>query len=253
MELAAFGASLLLCRVRVGDSCAPFGLACMAGAELGGVDPLFAGAGVVVGAFLSGEPLWGVMIAAAAFVLMTRLLKALAGPVSASARMLVFLLCEMAVLPFQMVLTWRSSAYAVLSLALSAAGALLMHRCWGLLRHVRRLVVLQEREQLFLSAFLGLLLLGMADFAVGGVSLPVILLDLYALVLALAKGPEGLGAGIVAAALLAFGLEQGALLLGVTALCALMAALAAPYGRVWAAGTFLLTAAVLAAFLGAEG
>ena len=242
-----------MCRVRVGDSCAPFGLACMAGAELGGVDPLFAGAGVVVGAFLSGEPLWGGMIAAAAFVLMTRLLKALAGPVSASARLLVFLLCEMAVLPFEMVLTWQSGAYAILSLALSAAGALLMRRCWGLLRHIRRLAVLQAQEQLFLSAFFGLLLLGMADFAVGGVSLPVILLDLYVLVLALSKGPEGLGEGILAAALLAFRLEQGALLLGVTALCALTAALAAPYGRIWAAGTFLLTAAVLAAFLGAEG
>ena len=253
MELAAFAGSLLLTRVRVGDSCAPFGLACMAGAELTGVDPLFAGAGVVVGAFLSGEPLWGVMIAAAAFVLLVRLLKVMADDVSPSARMLVFLLCEMAVLPFQMVLTWRSGAYAMLSLALSAVGVLLMQRCWGLLRHVRRLVVLREREQLFLSAFLGLLLLGMADFSVGGISLPVILLDLYVLILALLKGPEGLGEGILAAALLAFSLEQGPLLLGVTALCALMAALASPYGRAWAAGAFLLTAAVLAVFLGAEG
>ena len=56
LELAAFGGSLLLTRVRVGESCAPFGLAAMAAAELSGVDPLFAGAGVVVGAFLSGEP-----------------------------------------------------------------------------------------------------------------------------------------------------------------------------------------------------
>ena len=36
-------------------------------------------------------------------------------------------------------LTWQSSAYSVLSLALSAAGALLMRRCWGLLRHIRQL------------------------------------------------------------------------------------------------------------------
>ena len=37
LELAAFAASLLLCRVRVGESCAPFGLACMAAAELSGI------------------------------------------------------------------------------------------------------------------------------------------------------------------------------------------------------------------------
>ena len=55
-----------------------------------------------------------------------------------------------------MVLDWRSCAYALLSLALSAAAVMLMHRCWNLLRHVRRLAVLQEKEQLFLSAFLGL-------------------------------------------------------------------------------------------------
>ena len=103
LELAAFTGSLILCRVRVGDSCAPFGLASMAAAELTGIDPLFAGAGVVVGAFLSGEPLWGVMIAAAAFVLLTRLMKVVVGPVPSSARMLVFLLCEIAVLPFEMV------------------------------------------------------------------------------------------------------------------------------------------------------
>lgn len=253
MELAAFGGSLLLCRVRVGESCAPFGLACMAAGEFSGIDPLFAGAGVVVGAFLSGEPLWGVMIAAAAFVLFSRLVKALVGNVSVSARMLVFLLCELAVLPFQMVLTLRSGAYALLSLALSAVAVVLFHRGWGLVRHLRQLAVLQEGEQLLLSACLGLLLLGMADFAVGGISLPVILLDLYVLILALTKGPQGLGAAILTAALLAFSLEDGTLLLGVTALCALMAALTAPYGRAYVAGTFVLTAAILAVFLGGEG
>ena len=253
LELAAFGASLLLCRVRVGTSCAPFGLACMAAAELSGIDPLFAGAGVVVGAFLSGEPLWGVMIAAAAFVLLMRLIRLAVGPASPSARMLVFLLSEMAVLPFQMILTWRSAAYALLSLALSAAGVVLMHRCWDLLRHGDRLAVLREEEQLMLSTCLGLLLLGMGDLSAGGVSLPVVLLDVYALILVLSKGPEGLGEGILAAALLAFALEDGARLVGVTALCALTAALISPYGRAYAAGAFLLTAAVLAVFLGAEG
>ena len=253
LELAAFGASLLLCRVRVGTSCAPFGLACMAAVELSGIDPLFAGAGVVVGAFLSGEPLWGVMIAAAAFVLLMRLIRLAVGPASPSARMLVFLLSEMAVLPFQMILTWRSAAYALLSLALSAAGVVLMHRCWDLLRHGDRLAVLREEEQLMLSACLGLLLLGMGDLSAGGISLPVVLLDVYALILVLSKGPEGLGEGILAAALLAFALEDGARLVGVTALCALTAALISPYGRAYAAGAFLLTAAVLAVFLGAEG
>jgi len=253
MELAAFLGSLLLCRVRVGESCAPFGLSCMAAAELTGVDPLFAGAGVVAGAFLSGEPLWGVMIAAAAFVLLIRLMKLLVGPVPSSARMLVFLLCEIAVLPFEMVLTWRSAAYALLSLALSAVAVVLLQRCFVLLRHGGRLAVLQEKEQLMLSAFLGLLLLGMGDFSLGGISLPVILLDVYVLILVLAKGPEGLGEGILAAALLAFDLTDGALLLGVIALCALMAALVAPYGRPYAVGVFLLTALVLGVFLGAEG
>ena len=253
MELAAFLGSLLLCRVRVGESCAPFGLSCMAAAELTGVDPLFAGAGVVAGAFLSGEPLWGVMIAAAAFVLLIRLMKLLVGSVPSSARMLVFLLCEIAVLPFEMVLTWRSAAYALLSLALSAVAVVLLQRCFVLLRHGGRLAVLQEKEQLMLSAFLGLLLLGMGDFSLGGISLPVILLDVYVLILVLAKGPEGLGEGILAAALLAFDLTDGALLLGVIALCALMAALVAPYGRPYAVGVFLLTALVLGVFLGAEG
>ena len=174
-----------MCRVRVGDSCAPFGLACMAAAELTGIDPLYAGAGVVIGAFLSGEPLWGVMIAAAAFVLLIRLMKALIGPVPSSARMLVFLLCEIAVLPFEMILTWRSTAYALLSLALSAVAVVLLSRCWSLVRHAGRLAMLQEREQLMLSAFLGLLLLGMSDLSAGGISLPVILLDVYTLILTL--------------------------------------------------------------------
>ncbi len=253
LELAAFGTSLILCRVRVGESCAPFGLASMAAAELSGIDPLFVGAGVVVGAFLSGEPLWGVMIAAAAFALITRLIRLCLGPAPATARLLVFLLAEMAVLPFQMVMTWGSAAYALLSLALSAVAVVLMQRCWALLRRGRSLVVLQEGEQLLLAAFLGLLLLGMGDFAAGGVSLPVILLDVYVLLVTLAKGPGGLGEGILAAALLAFALEEGALLLGVTALCALMAALVSPYGRAYTAGAFLLTATALAVFLGAEG
>ena len=253
LELAAFAASLLLCRVRVGENCAPFGLACMAGAELAGIDPLIAGAGVVAGAFLSGEPLWGVMIAAAAFVLLIRLMKVLVGPVSPSTRMLIFLLCEIAVLPFEMNLTWRSAAYALLALALSAVAVLLLQRCWGLIRHGGRLAVLQEKEQLVLSGSVGLLLLGMGDFSAGGISLPVILLDVYVMILAFTKGPEGLGTGILAAALLAFGLEEGAWLLGVTALCTLMAALMAPYGRPCSVAVFLLTALVLAVFLGAEG
>lgn len=253
MELASLAASLLLCRVRVGESCAPFGLACMAAAELTGIDPLFAGAGVVMGAFLSGEPLWGVMIAAAAFVLLIKLVHLCIGASSPSARLLIFLLSEIAVLPFQTTLEWRPLSYALLSLALSAVAVVLLQRCWGLLRHAGQLAVLQEGEQLLLSAFLGLLLLGMGDIAAGGISLPVILLDIYVLILAQSKGPEGLGEGILAAALLAFALEEGALLLGVTALCALMAALIAPYGRGYTAGTFLLTATILAVFLGGEG
>ena len=81
----------------------------------------------------------------------------------------------------------------------------------------------------------------------------MILLDLFVLLVTLTKGPEGLGDAILAAALLTFAVEEGALLLGVTALCALMAALLSPYGRAYAAGAFLLTATVLAVFLGAEG
>ena len=253
LELASLAASLLLTRVRVGDSCAPFGLACMAAAELAGIDPLFAGAGVVAGAFLSGEPLWGVMIAAAAFVLLIRLMAVSVGPTSPSARLLVFLLCEIGVLPFEMILVWRSVAYALLSLALSAVAVVLLQRGWALVRQGGRLAVLQEGEQLLLSAWLGLLLLGMGDVAAGGISLPVILLDVYTLILTLSKGPEGLGESILAAALLAFGLAEGALLLGVTALCALTAALVAPYGRLYTLGAFLLTATALAVFLGGEG
>ena len=253
LELGTFLGSLVLCRVRVGESCAPFGLAAMAAAELMNIDPLFAGAGVLIGAFLSGEPLWGVMIAAAAFVLLTRLMKIMLEEVSVSARMLVFLLCEIAVLPFEMVLTWRSCAYAMLSLAMSAVAVVLISRCLGLLRHGSRLCVLQEPEQLLLFGLWGLLLLGMGDFAAAGVSLPVGLLDAGVLLLVECKGPAGLGTGILPAALLAFGLEEGAALLGTTALCALMGSLVADYGRGFTTGAFLLTAAVLDTFLGTEG
>ena len=201
LELGTFLGSLVLCRVRVGESCAPFGLAAMAAAELMNIDPLFAGAGVLIGAFLSGEPLWGVMIAAAAFVLLTRLMKIMLEEVSVSARMLVFLLCEIAVLPFEMVLTWRSCAYAMLSLAMSAVAVVLISRCLGLLRHGSRLCVLQEPEQLLLFGLWGLLLLGMGDFAAAGVSLPVVLLDAGVLLLVECKGPAGLGTGILPVAL----------------------------------------------------
>ncbi|MBQ7754241.1 MAG: SpoIIE family protein phosphatase [Clostridia bacterium] len=252
LELGTFLGSLVLCRARVGENCAPFGLACMAAAELVGVDPIFAGAGVVMGAFLSGEPLWGVMIAAAAFVLFTRLIQAFLGEVSLSARMLVFLLCEIAVLPFEMVLTWQSAAYALLSLALSAVAVVLLSRTLVLLSHARRLRVLGEREQMLLAASFGLLLLGLGDLSAAGVSLPVVLLDTAALLLVFCKGPGGLVEGIVAAALLAFGLEAGTDLMGITALCALMAALTSGYGRGAAAGSFLMTAAVQTFFLGPE-
>ena len=249
LELVSFFGGLLLCRIRIGESSAPFGLALMAAAELAGIDPLFAAAGVLVGAFLSGEPLWGVMIAAAAFVLLLRVMKLFIRELTVSGRLLLFLLTEIAVLPFQMTLEWLSCAYAVLSIALSIGAVFLGVRSFSLIGGIRRLHTLTEQEQLTLTCLLGLFLLGMWDLNAAGVSLPVILLYVITLCSIYAKGPGGTAIGVLLAALLSFRLKQGSELLGTVSLCALLASLVAPYGRGYLAAAFAVSELACMAFL----
>ena len=247
--LGGFLLGAILCRVRVGSSCAPLGLAFLAAGDICGISPLFTGAGVLLGAFLSGAPLWGVMISAALYVLTTRLMLAFLEDVTPTARGLVLVLSELAALPFEVAGGWPSAAMAVLSLILSLAAAVLFYVSLGLLPHLSGVYPLTDREQLLLFAVVGLVLMGLGDVALPGFSLPGLVLVVLVLVLMDVRGAFGLGPAVIMSALVSLRVEEGALLPGVMALSALAAALGAGYNRGYAAGGFFLCLGLLALVL----
>lgn len=249
MELGFFFSALILGRVRIGDFCAPFGLSVLGAAPFCGIHPLFPAAGVLLSALLEGTPLWGVMIAAAVFSLLVTVVEVFARGTGVSAKLLLFILTQAAVLPFQIDGAGASVAYALLSAALSALGVFLLLRCHAILRRLRPGRPLNGGEQLCLAFLLGLMLLGLWGLEAGGVSLPTVLLYVSMLVLVYARDMGGVGVGVLLGAVLAFGEKGGTQLLGVYALSTLLSALTAPYGRGYLLVAFLLSQAVSWVFL----
>lgn len=247
-----FLCALVLGRVRVGSLCAPFGLSVLGAAPFCGVHPLFPAAGVLLGALLEGPPLWGVMIAAGVFSLLLTAVEVFTPSPGVSTRLLLFILTQAAVLPFQIDGAGVSVAYALLSAALSALGVFLLLRCHAILRRLRPGRSLNGGEQLCLSGLLGLLLLGLWGLEAGSVSLPTVLLYGCMLVLVYARGLNGVGVGVLLGAVLAFGDKGGVQLLGAYALSTLLSALTAPYGRGYLLVAFLLSQALSWAFLTGE-
>ena len=60
LELSTFLGSLVLCRARVGENCAPFGLACMAAAELVGNFYTFIPDEIIEAAVIDGASVYGI-------------------------------------------------------------------------------------------------------------------------------------------------------------------------------------------------
>ena len=231
MELGLFLCALLLGRIRLGNLCAPFGLSVLGAAAFCGIHPLFPGAGVLLGALLEGQPLWGVMIAGAVFSLLLILAGIFVRQPSVSGRLLLFVLTEGAVLPFQIDGTGASAAYALLSAALSVLCLFLLLRCYAIFRRFSLQNPLGGSEQLCLCVLTGLLLLGLRGLEAGNLSLPAVLLYVCMLLLTYARGPGGIGVSVLLGAVLAMGMDKGPELLGTYALTALFCALTAPYGR----------------------
>lgn len=251
-DLGFFFSGLVLGRVQVGDFCAPFGLSVLGAAPFCGVHPLFPAAGVLLSALPESPPLWGVMIAAAVFSLLVTAVEFFAPEAGVSAKLLLFILTQAAVLPFQMDGAGVSVAYALLSASLSALGVFLILRCHTILRRLHPGCPLNGGEQLCLAGLLGLILLGLWGLAAGNVSLPMVLLYGCMLVLVYARGMGGVGVGVLLGAVLAFGDARGTQLLGAYALSTLLCALTAPYGRGYLLVAFLLSQAVSWVFLTGE-
>lgn len=249
MELGLFLCALLLGRIRLGNLCAPFGLSVLGAAAFCGIHPLFPGAGVLLGALLEGQPLWGVMIAGAVFSLLLILAGIFVRQPSVSGRLLLFVLTEGAVLPFQIDGTGASAAYALLSAALSVLCLFLLLRCYAIFRRFSLQNPLGGSEQLCLCVLTGLLLLGLRGLEAGNLSLPAVLLYVCMLLLTYARGPGGIGVSVLLGAVLAMGMDKGPELLGTYALTALFCALTAPYGRGYLLIAFLLSQAVAYGFL----
>ena len=241
ITLLSFFAALLLGRVPLQGS-APLGAAVIFASSLSGIHPFFAMLGAVLGAFLQPEPLWSPIIAGAAYVVTLTLYSLFDRPISSTVKVVLFLLSQLAALPFA---PWDGAAslgWLLLSVAISLLCGLLLLRDYTILRGIAKRRSLTDIEQAVLCAGISLVLLSLSEFSYFGASLPVIVMALFSMVAVYARGMSGVfAAALLPAVMILYG-TVSASLAGSLAICALLAALAARWGKAGILGAYLLGA-----------
>lgn len=240
--------AFLLTLTRIAGVTAPFGLSLLFAFEMCGLPAVFPLLGVLTGAFVGGEPLWGTMLGGALFVLLGTVYKRMVGSVPSVVRVILFALCELVTLPFLFAKPAETLAFGALSMLLSILGGLLLLQAVRLVRSLGRRRVLTDLEQIMAAVSLGLLLTGLSCASILGVSLPVILMLWTSMFAVFARGIGGIALGVLLASSLALYGAADSTLVGCMAFVTVLGSLARGYGRLAIFGAYALGGLLLRSY-----
>lgn len=240
VELIGFALALLLCRIRVAGTFAPFALSVLIALSLGRVDPLLAFLGLLIGAVIDQPPQFCAMLVGALYIVLTRIYILIRKNMPAIPKVLLAVLCCVATLPFSLTNDPLSLCYALLSMAMSIVGGITLFQALSIARSLHKRRALSELEQTMLLLTLALALLGLGDVSYFGVSLPVVAILFSSMVAVYAKGVSGALIGILLSVALVIGAKAEVQLVGSMAFCMILAALASKLGVYAIVGAFFL-------------
>ncbi len=238
-ELLTLFSAALMGRIVLAGNVMPFGVGYLAAVAMAGLNPHYAFAGAALSALLFSGPLrLSALCSLALFYAIWLVWKRFRAKCEAHEYLFLLFAAQTALLPIFYAESWQLVLQGLVSMGVSVLSALVLGNALVTVQNLENRQVLTDLEQISISAFFGVLLLSMTDAAAYGFSLPVVLLLLFSMVAALARGIAGVAVSVAIAAVLTIGGEFTLNFVGSLAACTLAGAALRKMDAVGVAGGF---------------
>jgi len=239
-EIAILIGGLLMGRVCLFADIAPFGIAYLAASVITDRHPNHALIGVVFGiVLLQKEQQYHTACACTLFYVM-QLLWTHWNPKSATLdRIFLLFLAQAVLLPIFHAHSIETLLRALITIGISIIAAFILQNTLRTVATIRERHVLSDIEQVCISLSFGMLLLAVTDVQAFGFSLPVVMLLLFSMIAALARGIAGVSIAVALAAALTIGGDFTLMFVGSLAACTLCGALLRKGNTIGTFGGFL--------------
>lgn len=239
-EVLVFLAALLLGRICIAGDIAPFGLAFLAAASIAGCSVHHAFAGAVFGAILlQATPQYPAVCACVLYYVMHMLWSCWSKKSAKLDQLFLLFLAQAALLPIFYAGDVPTLLRALINIGLCEFSALAMQSTLRTIRMLSNRHVLSDAEQVSFSLSFGILLLSVTDIQAFGFSLPVVLLLVFAMIAALARGVSGVAVSVALGVVLAVGGDFTLMFVGSLAACTLAGSLLRRLDTIGVFGGFL--------------
>lgn len=249
-ELLTFFVALLLGRICIAGDIAPFGLAFLAAASISGCNAHYALAGAVFGEILlQAEPQYPAVCACVLYYVMHLLWNCWSRKNAKLDQLFLLFLAQAALLPIFYAGDVPTLLRALINIGLCEFSALAMQSALRTLRMLGNRHVLSDAEQVSISLFFGILLLAVTDVQAFGFSLPVVLLLVFAMTAALARGVSGVAVSVALGVVLTVGGDFTLMFVGSLAACTLAGSLMRRMDTIGVFGGFLACSLVAGTYV----
>lgn len=249
-ELLTFFVALLLVRICIAGDIAPFGLAFLAAASISGCNAHYALAGAVFGEILlQAEPQYPAVCACVLYYVMHLLWNCWSRKNAKLDQLFLLFLAQAALLPIFYAGDVPTLLRALINIGLCEFSALAMQSALRTLRMLGNRHVLSDAEQVSISLFFGILLLAVTDVQAFGFSLPVVLLLVFAMIAALARGVSGVAVSVALGVVLTVGGDFTLMFVGSLAACTLAGSLMRRMDTIGVFGGFLACSLVAGTYV----
>ena len=249
-ELLTFFVALLLGRICIAGDIAPFGLAFLAAAAISGCNAHYALAGAVFGEILlQAEPQYPAVCACVLYYVMHLLWNCWSRKSAKLDQLFLLFLAQAALLPIFYAGDVPTLLRALINIGLCEFSALAMQSALRTLRALGNRHVLSDAEQVSISLSFGILLLAVTDVQAFGFSLPVVLLLVFAMIAALARGVSGVAVSVALGVVLTVGGDFTLMFVGSLAACTLAGSLMRRMDTIGVFGGFLACSLVAGTYV----
>lgn len=249
-ELLIFFVALLLGRICIAGDIAPFGLAFLAAAAISGCNAHYALAGAVFGEILlQAEPQYPAVCACVLYYVMHLLWNCWSRKSAKLDQLFLLFLAQAALLPIFYAGDVPTLLRALINIGLCEFSALAMQSALRTLRALGNRHVLSDAEQVSISLSFGILLLAVTDVQAFGFSLPVVLLLVFAMIAALARGVSGVAVSVALGVVLTVGGDFTLMFVGSLAACTLAGSLMRRMDTIGVFGGFLACSLVAGTYV----
>lgn len=249
-ELLTFFVALLLGRICIAGDIAPFGLAFLAAASISGCNAHYALAGAVFGEILlQAEPQYPAVCACVLYYVMHLLWNCWSRKNAKLDQLFLLFLAQAALLPIFYAGDVPTLLRALINIGLCEFSALAMQSALRTLRMLGNRHVLSDAEQVSISLSFGILLLAVTDVQAFGFSLPVVLLLVFAMIAALARGVSGVAVSVALGVVLTVGGDFTLMFVGSLAACTLAGSLMRRMDTIGVFGGFLACSLVAGTYV----